>query len=278
MPSSRAVIPTRSTISACTSKATSPVVRVFLPDAEEVAVVDEQGHESELERVHDAGLFAGRLSNGSRRYQRARALRRATWSSWRIPIAFRRCCPISISICWPRARICISTRSSARIRWCSTASPGVAFAVFAPDRPARQRGRRFQFVGRPAPRHARARQRLLGNLRARTPGPATNTNTRSSGRTASMLPLKSDPVGFRRRGAAAAPLRSSSTWTRCRARARARRRQRAERADLDLRGASRLLAPPTRRRATAGSPTASSPSNCRPTRATSASPMSNSCR
>jgi 1,4-alpha-glucan branching enzyme len=45
------------------------VVRAFLPDAEEVSVVDEQGHTSELDRIHEAGLFAGRLPNGSQRYQ-----------------------------------------------------------------------------------------------------------------------------------------------------------------------------------------------------------------
>ena len=47
----------------------SSVVRVFLPDAEGVAIVDEQGHESELERIHDAGLFEGRLANGPRHYR-----------------------------------------------------------------------------------------------------------------------------------------------------------------------------------------------------------------
>jgi 1,4-alpha-glucan branching enzyme len=46
-----------------------PLVRVFLPDAEDVAVIDEQGHESDLRRIHDAGLFEGRLANGSRRYR-----------------------------------------------------------------------------------------------------------------------------------------------------------------------------------------------------------------
>src|SRR5947199_10250210 len=43
MPSSRVAIPTPSGISAPTSKATYPV-RIFLPDAEGVAIVDEQGH------------------------------------------------------------------------------------------------------------------------------------------------------------------------------------------------------------------------------------------
>ena len=45
------------------------VVRAFLPDAQEVRVIDDQGHESELDRIHDAGLFCGKLPNGSQRYQ-----------------------------------------------------------------------------------------------------------------------------------------------------------------------------------------------------------------
>ena len=47
----------------------SSVVRVFLPDAEGVAVIDEQGHESDLQRIHDVGLFEGRLRNGSQHYR-----------------------------------------------------------------------------------------------------------------------------------------------------------------------------------------------------------------
>jgi 1,4-alpha-glucan branching enzyme len=47
----------------------SSVVRVFLPDAEGVSVIDEQGRESDLQRIHDAGLFEGRLRNGSRHYR-----------------------------------------------------------------------------------------------------------------------------------------------------------------------------------------------------------------
>jgi 1,4-alpha-glucan branching enzyme len=46
-----------------------PVVRVFLPDAAEVSVVDEGGHPSSLQRIHDTGLFAGRLANGESRYR-----------------------------------------------------------------------------------------------------------------------------------------------------------------------------------------------------------------
>ena len=46
-----------------------PVVRVFLPDAEDVAIVNDRGEATELERLHDAGLFEGRLANGARRYR-----------------------------------------------------------------------------------------------------------------------------------------------------------------------------------------------------------------
>ena len=45
------------------------VVRIFLPDAERVAVVDERGRESNLQRIHDAGLFEGSLPNGLCRYR-----------------------------------------------------------------------------------------------------------------------------------------------------------------------------------------------------------------
>ena len=46
-----------------------PVVRVFLPDAEGVAIIDERGRSSDLRRIHDVGLFEGRLANGSCRYR-----------------------------------------------------------------------------------------------------------------------------------------------------------------------------------------------------------------
>ena len=34
-----------------------------------MAVIDDQGHESDLQRIHDAGLFEGRLRNGSQHYR-----------------------------------------------------------------------------------------------------------------------------------------------------------------------------------------------------------------
>ena len=43
------------------------VVRAFLPDAADVEAVGERGEVAKLDRIHDAGLFAGALPNGARR-------------------------------------------------------------------------------------------------------------------------------------------------------------------------------------------------------------------
>jgi 1,4-alpha-glucan branching enzyme len=48
------------------------VVRAFLPTAERVAIVDDAGHECELPRLHEAGLFAGPV-NGVNGHYRLRA-------------------------------------------------------------------------------------------------------------------------------------------------------------------------------------------------------------
>ena len=161
-----------------------PLVRVFLPDAEAVAIVDEQGHESDLERVHDAGLFEGRLSNGSRRYRvRARYGERAGRDRGPVSVSSDpvRCRPLPAG---RRARTCISTRSSARI-------PMVL---------DERRGRRLRGV-RARPRGGSAWSAISicgtagatpcacaatasGKSSCPEPGPATNTSTRSSGRTA----------------------------------------------------------------------------------------------
>src|SRR3954463_4563396 len=45
------------------------VVRAFLPEASNVEAIGEHGEAAELARIHDAGLFAGALPNGSKRYQ-----------------------------------------------------------------------------------------------------------------------------------------------------------------------------------------------------------------
>jgi 1,4-alpha-glucan branching enzyme len=45
------------------------VVRAFLPEASNVEAIGEHGEAATLARIHDAGLFAGPLPNGSKRYQ-----------------------------------------------------------------------------------------------------------------------------------------------------------------------------------------------------------------
>src|SRR5215207_5309575 len=45
------------------------VVRAFIPEASNVEAVGEHGETAPLQRIHDAGLFAGALPNGSKRYQ-----------------------------------------------------------------------------------------------------------------------------------------------------------------------------------------------------------------
>ena len=46
-----------------------PMVRAFLPDASEVAAVDDQGRATNLPRLHEAGLFGGPLVSKGRRYR-----------------------------------------------------------------------------------------------------------------------------------------------------------------------------------------------------------------
>src|SRR5207244_3658529 len=45
------------------------VVRAFLPEASNVEAIGEHGEAAALACIHDAGLFAGALPNGSKRYQ-----------------------------------------------------------------------------------------------------------------------------------------------------------------------------------------------------------------
>src|SRR5260370_39644460 len=45
-----------------------PVVRAFLPESSKVEALGEHRETAALARIHDAGLFAGALPNGSKRY------------------------------------------------------------------------------------------------------------------------------------------------------------------------------------------------------------------
>ena len=143
------------------------VVRVFLPDAERVVALATDGTERELERIDHAGLFAGPVDDPSA-LPAARPLRRQRSRTGRplsLPADAVRLRPLSARRRQPSALL----RQARRASDAMDGVDGVAFVVLGAERAARQRRRRFQFLGRPAPRHARARQWLLGNLRARRP-------------------------------------------------------------------------------------------------------------
>ena len=109
---------------------------------------------------------------------------------------------------------------------------------------AGQRGRRLQRLGRPAPPDAQARRgRRVGALRARPRHGGSSTNTRSRARTASLLPLKADPLSLQAGTAAAHRLgrawrcrelagRDRPWMTGARANAARRRRSRSTRCHL----------------------------------------------
>ena len=64
------------------------VVRAFLPEARNVEAIGEHGERAPLEQIHEAGLFAGPLPNGSTNINSAPASA-TTSSSWTTPTAFR---------------------------------------------------------------------------------------------------------------------------------------------------------------------------------------------
>jgi 1,4-alpha-glucan branching enzyme len=45
------------------------LVRVFLPNADGAELIDDEGRERGLERIHERGLFEGRMTNGSQHYR-----------------------------------------------------------------------------------------------------------------------------------------------------------------------------------------------------------------
>ena len=51
------------------SEGDQKVVRALLPEASNVEAIGEHGETAPLKRIHDSGLFAGALPNGSTRYQ-----------------------------------------------------------------------------------------------------------------------------------------------------------------------------------------------------------------
>ncbi|MEA2983764.1 MAG: 1,4-alpha-glucan branching enzyme [Alphaproteobacteria bacterium] len=170
------------------------VVRAFLPDAAEVRVIDEQGHESKLNRIHDAGLFAGRLPNGSQRYQlRARFGQNVVEleDPYRFPPVLSE---FDLYLLSEGTHVHLYEKLGAH-PMTHEGVPGVAFVVFVPG------AKRVSVVGDfnlwDGRRHA---MRVRGNgfweifvPRARVGDHYKYEIVGMDGR---MLPLKSDPVAF----------------------------------------------------------------------------------
>jgi 1,4-alpha-glucan branching enzyme len=171
-----------------------PVVRAFLPDAAAVVAVDQQGHESELDRIHAAGLFAGRLSNGGRRYQlRARYGENLVEleDPYRFPPVLSN---LDLYLLGEGTHMHLYEKLGAHPMVMEGVA-GVAFAVFAPD------AKRVSVVGDfnywDGRRHA-MRVRGNGFWEIFIPGARKGDNYKYEivGTQGQLLPLKSDPVAF----------------------------------------------------------------------------------
>jgi 1,4-alpha-glucan branching enzyme len=171
-----------------------PVVRVFLPDAEGVAVIDEQGRERDLERIHAAGLFEGRLGNDGRRYRvRARYGEREIEidDPYRFPPILSE---FDLYLLGEGTHLHLYERLGAHPMVLDGVD-GVGFAVFAPS------ARRVSVVGDfnlwDGRRHA-MRVRGHGFWEIFVPGARAGDKYKYEiiGPDGRMLPLKSDPVAW----------------------------------------------------------------------------------
>jgi 1,4-alpha-glucan branching enzyme len=170
------------------------LIRVFLPDAEEVAIVDEAGHESGLERIHDAGLFEGRLANGTPRYRlRARYGERQVEieDPYRFPPILS---DLDLYLLGEGTHLQLYRKLGAHPMVLDDVA-GVAFAVFAPN------AQRVSVVGDfnlwDGRRHA-MRVRGHGFWEIFVPEARAGDKYKYEiiGPDGRMLPLKSDPLAF----------------------------------------------------------------------------------
>jgi 1,4-alpha-glucan branching enzyme len=170
------------------------VVRVFLPDAADVAVIDERGRTSNLHRIHEAGLFAGRLPDGAPRYHvRARFGERLVEleDPYRFPPVLS---DLDLYLLGEGTHLRLYDKLGAHPLVLDDVA-GVAFVVFAPN------ARRVSVVGDfnswDGRRHA---MRVRGNGFWEIFVPAARAGDKYKyeiiGPDGAMLPLKSDPVAF----------------------------------------------------------------------------------
>ncbi len=172
----------------------APVVRVFLPDAEDVAIVDEDGRQSALKRIHDAGLFEGLLPNRSQHYRvRARYGERQVEieDPYRFPPILS---DLDLHLLGEGTHLHLYDKLGAHPMVLEGIA-GVAFAVFAPA------ARRVSVVGDfnlwDGRRHA---MRVRGNGFWEIFVPDAKAGDKYKfeiiGADGAMLPLKSDPLAF----------------------------------------------------------------------------------
>jgi len=171
-----------------------PVVRVFLPDANHVEVLDDAGHVSELPRIHNAGLFAGRVAEHGSHY-RLRARFGSDEVELEDPYRFP---PIlsdlDLHLLGEGNHLELYNKLGAHPRVLDGIA-GVAFAVFAPG------ARRVSVVGDfnfwDGRRHA-MRVRGNGFWEIFVPGAVAGDKYKYEIIAADghRLPLKSDPVAF----------------------------------------------------------------------------------
>jgi 1,4-alpha-glucan branching enzyme len=171
-----------------------PVVRIFLPDATEVAVIDERGRERTLKRIHDAGLFAGHLGEQLRRYHvRARFGDNVVEleDPYRFPPILS---DLDLHLLGEGTHMHLYEKLGAH-PLVFDGVPGVAFAVFAPN------ARRVSVVGdfnHWDGRRNAMRVRGNGFWEIFVPGAGAGDKYKFEiiGPNGVMLPLKSDPVAF----------------------------------------------------------------------------------
>jgi 1,4-alpha-glucan branching enzyme len=170
------------------------VVRVFLPDADAVEVIDEGGERCGLERIHDRGLFEGRMGNGAHRYRV-----RASYGSHQVEIEDPYRFPPILSdfdlyLLGEGTHLHLYDKLGAHpMRLDGVA--GVGFAVFAPN--ARRVSVVGDFNGWDGRRHAmRVRGNGFWEIFVPGAGPGHKYKYEIIDPDRAMLPLKSDPLAF----------------------------------------------------------------------------------
>jgi 1,4-alpha-glucan branching enzyme len=170
------------------------VVRVFLPDADAVEVIDEGGETCGLERIHDRGLFEGRMGNGAHRYRV-----RASYGSHQVEIEDPYRFPPILSdfdlyLLGEGTHLHLYDKLGAHpMRLDGVA--GVGFAVFAPN--ARRVSVVGDFNGWDGRRHAmRVRGNGFWEIFVPGAGPGHKYKYEIIDPDRAMLPLKSDPLAF----------------------------------------------------------------------------------